>query len=76
VCPSLDDSRINLAINLSRSKDFKAKNIFMGHCTSISCCKFNPKLYKWKGEVTSIVAMGDSAGNVSFWRVGGKTDFQ
>ncbi len=49
VCPSLDDSRINLAVNLSRTKDFKARNIFMGHCASISCCKFNPKLYKWKG---------------------------
>ena len=66
---------MNVAINLSRTKDFKSKNIFIGHCTSISCCKFSPKLYKWNGEITAIVAMGDSAGNVSIWRVGSKTSY-
>ena len=73
--PSLDDSRINLAFNLSRKADFQIKNIYMGHCSAISCCKFNPKLFKFNGEITKIVAMGDSSGNISIWRVGLNKDY-
>jgi WD40 repeat protein len=72
VCPSLDDSRISLAINLCRSNNFKVQNVFYGHVSSISCAKFSPNLYEFEGQPTSIVAIGDSHGVVSLWRVGAK----
>lgn len=45
VCPSLDDNKISLAINLSRNGCFRVKNAFLGHVSSISSAKFNPNLY-------------------------------
>lgn len=70
VIPSLDDSRINISFNLSRKYDFQIRNVYMGHCSAISCCKFNPKLYKYNSDITKIFAMGDSTGNISIWRIG------
>ena len=45
VCPSLDDSKVSLALNLCRSSGFKVGQAFLGHVSSISCAKFNPNLY-------------------------------
>lgn len=72
VCPSLDDSRIALALSLNRSTHFKVRQAFMGHVSSISCCQFNPNLYEFEGDTTSVVALGDSHGVVTLWRVGKK----
>jgi len=72
VCPSLDDSKIALAVGLSRQNNFKIKHIFLGHVSSVSCAKFNPNLYEYEGEITSILALGDSHGVVSLWRIGNK----
>ena len=46
VCPSLDDSKVSVAVNLSRSGGFRFKQGFLGHVSSISCAKFNPNLYE------------------------------
>jgi WD40 repeat protein len=72
VCPSLDDNKISLALDLCRSTGFKVKQVFLGHVSSISCATFNPNLYEIDGEVSSILAMGDSHGVVSLWRIGSK----
>lgn len=45
VCPSLDDSKIAIALRLSRNNNFGVRNIYFGHVSSISCAQFNPKLY-------------------------------
>ena len=45
VCPSLDDNKVSLAINISRGGGFRVKNGFFGHISSISSAKFNPNLY-------------------------------
>lgn len=45
VCPSLDDSKIALALGFSRSNNFKVRQVFLGHVSSISCACFNPNLY-------------------------------
>ena len=45
VCPSLDDNKVSLAINISRGGGFRVKNVFFGHISSISSAKFNPTLY-------------------------------
>ena len=72
VCPSLDDNKVSLALNLSRSGGFRVKQAFLGHVSSISSVKFNPNLYEFNKEVCSILALGDSHGVVSIWRVGQK----
>lgn len=47
VCPSLDDSKVSLALDLSRSGGFKVRQAFLGHVSSISCASFNPNLYEF-----------------------------
>lgn len=37
VSPSLDDSKVSLALNFSRANGFKLKQAFLGHVSSISC---------------------------------------
>ena len=70
ICPSLDDSKVSLALNLSRNSGFKIRQAFLGHVSSLSCSSFNPNLYEFQGEVTSILALGDSHGVISLWRIG------
>lgn len=72
VCPSLDDSKVALAIDLLRGNNFNINQAFLGHISSISCAKFNPCLYSYEGDTTSILALGDSHGIISVWRVGSK----
>ena len=72
VVPSLDDSKIAIAVGLSRSHHFAPTQAFLGHVSSISCAKFNPHLYHHQNKVVSILALGDSHGVVSLWRVGEK----
>jgi WD40 repeat protein len=45
VCPSLDDSKVAVALNFSRNNSFKVRQAFLGHVSSISCSRFNPNLY-------------------------------
>jgi hypothetical protein len=47
VCPSLDDSKVALAIDLLRGNNFSIHQAFIGHISSISCAKFNPRLYNF-----------------------------
>lgn len=70
LCPSLDDSCVSLSLSLSRSNQFGVRQAFFGHVSSISGGQFSPNLYRFEGEVTSILALGDSHGVVSLWRVG------
>lgn len=72
VCPSLDDNKIALAMDLCRTNNFKIRQVFLGHASSIICAQFNPNLYEYEGDITSILAIGDSCGVVSLWRVGKK----
>lgn len=45
----------------------------MGPCSSITCVKFNPNIYKLpKGEIVSVFAMGDAQGNIAVWMIGDK----
>eukprot|EP00919_Chromeraceae_sp_WS-2016_P000181 GHVR01000459.1.p3 GENE.GHVR01000459.1~~GHVR01000459.1.p3 ORF type:complete len:113 (-),score=3.06 GHVR01000459.1:1624-1962(-) len=46
--PSLNDKICPIAVNLSRKDHFSVKNIYLGHCSTIICCKFNPKLFNWE----------------------------
>lgn len=49
VCPSLDDSKISLAISLCRGTNFNINHVFMGHVSSISCVRFSDILYDYNG---------------------------
>lgn len=73
VSPSLDDNKVSLAFAMCRSQNFKTTHAFIGHASSISCASFSPNLYEWEGEPCSILALGDSHGSVSIWRVCSKT---
>jgi WD40 repeat protein len=72
VCPSIDDSKVSLAFALCRSMNFKITYAFFGHASSISCASFSPILYECNGEPCSILALGDSHGAVSIWRISSK----
>jgi hypothetical protein len=43
--PSLDDSKVSLALVLTRNQSFGIRKAFLGHASSISCAKFSPNLY-------------------------------
>lgn len=72
VSPSLDDSKVSLAFSLSRAANFKTTHAFIGHASSISSAAFSPILYQFQGDFCSILALGDSHGVVSIWRVSSK----
>ena len=69
--PNLNDVKISTAIIFDRTKNFNVKNILIGHKTPINCMKFNPNIYETEGEKTYILAVGDSSGTLSIWKIGG-----
>lgn len=68
--PNLNDSKLPTAIILDRNKNFSPKQIILGHQATISCLKFNPQVFEYEGDTTFILAIGDSSGCLSLWRIG------
>lgn len=69
-CPNLNNMKLSTGIIFDRKKNFTVKNILVGHKTPINCLKFNPHIYEFEGEKTFILAVGDSTGTLSIWRIG------
>lgn len=70
VCPNLNDSRLPIALVFDRNRNFNIKEILIGHQATISCAKFNPNVYEFESDTTFILAVGDSSGCLSLWRIG------
>lgn len=65
---SLDDRKLHVACVLERARNFDVGGIIGGPFTTITCCKFNPKLFeKPKDCLNSVYALGDAYGNISVW---------
>ena len=68
--PNLNDLKVSSTVVFDRKKNFTVKNILIGHRTPINCLKFNPHIYDFEGDKVFILAMGDSSGALSIWRIG------
>ena len=67
--PNINEIKSPSAILFDRHLNFKINRIFKGHTSPINCMKFNPLIYEHEGKLTFIVAIGDTSGCISIWRI-------
>lgn len=67
--PNLNDSKISSGIIFDRNANFDLKEILVGHQAPLSCLKFSPIIYNYKKGTCFLLAVGDTSGCYSVWRI-------